>query len=319
MNKKQIAVIGAGINGLATALKLLQEKYSVTIFAQETTPHTWSDIAPALCIPYHALPFDLVTKCININYKWCQQLQKLPETGIKLLDYYQYHPTTDIESCWMQEVGYDYTKLSSHELPNPYKLGLKSKIYRMDASLLLPYLQKQIIKAGGRIIKKYIHHIEDPILANFPIIINCTGANTTQFIKDPQAFPIKGQRIIIEKIAGLNKIQLAILDDQHYVAIVPRENDCWLGGTAIENDWDARASAQITDNILAKASAIIPQIRTKQILDVGVGFRTGRNRIRIEKQTLANNRLLIHNYGQGGSAFALAWGCAAMVLQHIES
>ncbi len=41
----KVAVIGAGVIGLTTALKLLENKYNVTVYASELSPFTTSDLS----------------------------------------------------------------------------------------------------------------------------------------------------------------------------------------------------------------------------------------------------------------------------------
>ena len=51
-----------------------------------------------------------------------------------------------------------------------------------------------------------------------------------------------------------------------------------------------------------------------------VGYRFGRNPIRIEKgnELKDKNKLLIHNYGHGGAGYTLSWGSAYEVLKIVE-
>ena len=41
-----------------------------------------------------------------------------------------------------------------------------------------------------------------------------------------------------------------------------------------------------------------------------VGFRPARSEVRLEADRLGDGRLLVHDYGHGGSGFTLSWGCA---------
>jgi D-amino-acid oxidase len=37
--------------------------------------------------------------------------------------------------------------------------------------------------------------------------------------------------------------------------------------------------------------------------------------VRVEREKLRDGRIVIHNYGHGGSGFTLSWGCAGKVFE----
>jgi D-amino-acid oxidase len=45
-----------------------------------------------------------------------------------------------------------------------------------------------------------------------------------------------------------------------------------------------------------------------------VGLRPGRAEVRLEKE-LISGKVIIHNYGHGGSGVTLSWGCAEEVVE----
>ena len=47
-----------------------------------------------------------------------------------------------------------------------------------------------------------------------------------------------------------------------------------------------------------------------RILSHGVGLRPGRPAVRLEAERPASGKLLVHDYGHGGSGVTLSWGCA---------
>jgi D-amino-acid oxidase len=184
-------------------------------------------------------------------------------------------------------------------------------LYRLDSTLILPYLVGKIKEQGGRILRHYVPSLHDQSLHNYSIIVNCTGAANYPFTHDTEAFPLSGHYLLLEKIKGINTIHLSILDDDHYLAIVPRVHDIWLGGTAI-GGWDSQMNHLLLQEIYEQCSKIEPRLSKSRILKTGIGFRSGRSKIRVEKE-LFEDKIVIHNYGQGGSGFSLCWGCAEEV------
>jgi len=52
-----------------------------------------------------------------------------------------------------------------------------------------------------------------------------------------------------------------------------------------------------------------------RVLAARVGLRPfRRSGVRLERDQLPDGRIVIHNYGHGGSGFTLSWGCAREVV-----
>lgn len=64
MHRPQVAVVGAGVVGLSTALCLSQlgPPCTVTVVADKVTPHTTSDVAAGMLIP-HTYPGERDSAC----------------------------------------------------------------------------------------------------------------------------------------------------------------------------------------------------------------------------------------------------------------
>ena len=60
---------------------------------------------------------------------------------------------------------------------------------------------------------------------------------------------------------------------------------------------------------------LFPAIRDAPIEKVWVGLRPGRTPLRLESEVRAG-KLVIHNYGHGGSGITLAMGCAEDVVRN---
>lgn len=318
MKTKKIAVIGAGINGLACGVTLLEAGYSVEIFANNFTPNTTSSVAGALWMQFKALPWNAVSRWLKHSFETYQILEKDPASGVNVLPYKEYYPTRVEQPCWLADANHPYQPIPLENIPSNYKSGFAANIHRLDSTLLLPYLQNKFTELGGKFHQRYFTNLHS-VESEHPIIINCTGTGADGLEKDTSAYPIRGQCLITEKVPGLNTIYLCFLNDENYVAIVPRKNDCWLGGTAHPKNWDAKIHQETTRFILEQAAILVPAIEKVKLLDVKIGFRSGRESVRLEKEILADGRIVIHNYGHGGSGFALSFGCAQDVVLMLNS
>ncbi|KAK7219722.1 hypothetical protein V2G26_007725 [Clonostachys chloroleuca] len=86
-----------------------------------------------------------------------------------------------------------------------------------------------------------------------------------------------------------------------------------LGGCREKYNWDAEADMEFAEVIKRRCCALVPQLgkpKDLKIIKHGVGFRPGREGgARIAPETI-NGRLVIHNYGAGGTGFQAGWGMA---------
>jgi D-amino-acid oxidase len=94
----------------------------------------------------------------------------------------------------------------------------------------------------------------------------------------------------------------------------PRTNDCILGGTLDEGQWDTAVDPVAGAAIIERCCDLVPALRGARVLEHVVGLRPGRATIRLEEdEPIGSGVRLLHNYGHGGAGITLSWGCAAAV------
>ncbi|MFQ5459271.1 MAG: FAD-dependent oxidoreductase, partial [Anaerolineae bacterium] len=54
--QRSVTVVGAGVIGLTTALRLAEAGYRVQVVAREISPNTTSDVAAGVWLPFHVGP-----------------------------------------------------------------------------------------------------------------------------------------------------------------------------------------------------------------------------------------------------------------------
>jgi D-amino-acid oxidase len=86
----------------------------------------------------------------------------------------------------------------------------------------------------------------------------------------------------------------------------------WAPGTG------ARTLPVATD-ILARASALVPELAGAAVLGHRVGLRPARERVRLEVERRAEGAPVVHCYGHGGAGVTLSWGCADEVASLVTS
>jgi len=302
-------VLGCGISGLTTATVLQEEGYQVTIWAKDLPPHTTSDVAAAIWYPYKAYPEEKVQLWGKRTYQVLCELTKESKSGVSLLHGWKYFHRP-MGFPWWKPFAKDFTRHSRDKLSGDHLAAYEFSTPVADTSIYLPYLMRRFTEAGGTIQQKTIQSLAEP-LEQAPYIVNCTGLGSSDLVKDHLLFPIRGQIVRTEPIA--EQFYLQTDHPKGLIYVIPRTNDCILGGTSEPENTSLSLNKKTSQEIIDRCALLAPNIKNGKILSEAVGLRPGRKAIRLEVE---GN--VIHNYGHGGSGVTLSWGCAEEVLRLIK-
>ena len=305
---RHIAIIGAGVSGLSTALELLREGHDVTVYAREVTPNTTSDIAAAIWMPYKVEPQEEALKWALTTLEELKKIaRESPEAGIVFKEHTELSDIPVSRPPWMEY-------LDACPVPDYVAGKYKNHSYTVmvpviDTQKYMPYLHQCLERAGGVLIIEEIHNMDD-LLEVRDIVINCTGLGARVLAQDEAVYPIRGQVLSIKKIPGFDRSMVRPNELAH---IITRTEDCLVGGTAEEGNWELSPDVATTATIRAKLFEILPSLREEdvEVLAEKVGLRPGRSTVRLEADP--NNECIFHNYGHGGAGFTVSWGCAKQV------
>ncbi|XP_026727635.1 D-amino-acid oxidase [Trichoplusia ni] len=321
----KIAVVGAGINGLACAVKI-KEKYrdfEVVIISSEFTPNTTGDGSGGLWYPYLTgdNPHNLLEKWSGETYRFLHKLWKSGGHNICLMPMYNLYREKERfkRPAWCNTV-YGYQELNSKQLE--YFSNLYSARYTAGQTFIsfissppkmLAYLQERFVKGNGQLLRAKVTSLEDPLLQEYDVVVNCTGIQARFIVPDEKVRPYRGQIVKVKAPWVLH----TIIDEDGSNYIIPNAATVVLGGT-YQNDFNRQIDPKDTDFILNGCQRILPGLKDAEIVNVWVGLRPGRNAIRLEPE-VRNGKLFIHNYGHGGGGLTLFWGCGDEVLQILET
>jgi len=315
-----VLVIGSGIIGLSTTITLVQKGYKVTIWAKDIPPNTTSNKAAAVWFPFLAFPVDKVTKWSSETMQHYKTVAVAnSSSGVILRKTVQvFRNTQENLPPWKDSVP--VRRATKEELGHggTYVDGFTIEGVVADTDVYLEYLVNEVKSLGVDIIIKEVKHIQEA-LDKFDFIINCTGLGSRELLNDHSLFPTRGQTIIIKN----KQEMLDVYSDDNSAAelayIVPRTHTTVLGGTAQENDWNVQPSDDDTNRILKNCRTLSPHFNDVEIVQVKVGLRPTRPSIRLEPELFQEGKkVVIHNYGHGGSGFTVCWGCANEVAEILE-
>ena len=306
----KITVVGAGVIGLSCALRLCEAGHDVHVVARDFSPNTTSNVAAAVWFPYLAYPFDLVTRWGKITFDECVRLAADPASGIIMREVYDLREAV-IAAPWWHDAVPHVGHAMAEELPPQYPDGFVISAPVIEMDRYLPYLHQRVLALGATFEQRELHSFDE---LDADILVNCSGLGARELAHDDAVFPIRGQIIRTTRM-NIEKVWIDDAEISHGPVsyIIPRSDDCVLGGVAEEHNWSLDVDPAIATAIFARCCGLEPRLQTAEILQHRVGLRPGRATIRLERETV-NGQTIIHNYGHGGAGVTLSWGCAADVV-----
>jgi D-amino-acid oxidase len=321
--QKNLAIIGAGVSGLTSAIVLAEQGYRTAILAGETGQRTTSAAAGAIWYPYDAGPSANLLEWALETYHVLGQLSAGAGSGVSMIELRTFARGDEIEiPDWATTLG--ARRLKELELdpslhPRAHQSahfasGFSLKVPLTDTSVYLDYLTARLAAAGGVVrAGAFLQSLEE-VSRDFDLIIHCAGIGARELALDFDLEPHRGQVALIPKI-GLP--YAVVCDDPPLMYAIPRANDCLLGGTNDLNDCREPNPAE-TELILAECMAVLG-LDKPRVLRERVGLRPFRKSgVRVEAGKLRDGRTVVHNYGHGGSGFTLSWGCAREVVRLVD-
>ena len=308
-------VIGCGVIGLSTAIRLQEAGLGVEICTADPPEESTSIVAAATWYPYRAYPEDKVLGWGSQTYKVFEDLSDDPQSGVRMREGIEISRDTLSDPWWGSAVRW-IRRCAGDDLPPAYRDGYIFSQPVIEMPVYLHYLLERFTVAGGRVERAVVSSLEEAARTS-QLVVNCTGLGARELVGDHQMTPIRGQ-IVRVRNPGLDRCVLDENNPEGLTYIVPRSDDCVLGGTAEEGEWDTEPKPEVATEILRRCAALEERLSSVQVLEHKVGLRPGRPTIRLETELLPGDRLCIHNYGHGGAGVTLSWGCAEEVLELIR-
>jgi D-amino-acid oxidase len=304
-------VVGSGISGLTTAISLLEAGHDVRIVAAEPSSATTSAVAAAVWFPTHVAPWERVSGWGAHTFEVLAEQAAARVPGVLMRESLGLYRTPPGEPAWTAAVG-SVRAAEADELPHGYEYGLRFAVPLAEMPRYLPWLVSRVHALGGQITPRVLRSLDD-VGVGTDVVVNCTGLGARDLVGDESVYPVRGQ-IVRVRNPGLT---MSVRDEEHpggRAYVHPRTEDCILGGTLDENQWDTTPDPAVGAAILARCTDVVPALRDAEVLEHVVGLRPGRPTVRLEEgERLRSGARVVHNYGHGGSGITLCWGCARQV------
>jgi D-amino-acid oxidase len=206
---RRAAVLGCGAVGLAAARQLQRRGFEVTIYTAAVPPDTTSNMSLAGFTPTSAVvALDGRTPAWDAQFKEVveiayRQLQLLVgrEYGVSWL--YNYSPIDDLRiasgtNTLMPahlEGQREVLEPGAHPLPTKY--AARRSELRIEPSIYLDAMLRDVAQFGGRIVIRKFADRRDLLSLDEPVIVNCTGLGARELFGDQELIPLKGQLTVL--------------------------------------------------------------------------------------------------------------------------
>ena len=329
--RPRIAVVGAGVIGLSTAVCLAEtfgQQLDVIVIANQFSPNITSDQAGAIFTigviysqessqryeEFEAKHAPATFRHLNFVH----ETYGAEVTGVHFLPmYFSYEKGTSVPAIPIkQEVFPDYTiyRSDAHKilsLPSQSTEDLVAvesfKTFLVNPTKYLAWLTDQFRSKGGLIVHHEIGSFQE--LENYDLIMNCTGLGARHLVGDSSVYPVRGQ-VVIVRAPQVKECYFKVGPTSKQYIFPQGDGTVLLGGTTDEYEWSTTINPNTERDIIERCAAIHPALKDAEVVGGWVGLRPARDPIRLEVEGHSVGPAVVHNYGHGGNGFVLGWGSA---------
>ena len=322
-------VIGAGVIGLTTAIRLAQAGMPVEIVAKDSPLQTVSAKAAAFWTPFHV--DGARDSWARRSLEEFQRLATDRTTGIREIEGVEYFESkanmqTWLDRSWWRHIpSVHYNVLSGSELPRGFVRGVGFTVPVIHMTHYLRWLIRQVRKLGVKISHENVKNIND-LATRCGLVVNATGIEAHSLVKDNRMYGLRGQVVCIKPLRSIRRLVFCTTgryEHEQPLYIVPRGSDVLLGGTADEVPANhvPVLDPDVTRGIIERCSLAQPELARLQpedILEEKIGVRPCRKEsLRLESDT-SWNVPVVHAYGHGGAGVTYSWGTADEVVRLVD-
>lgn len=326
--RSRVAVIGAGIMGLPTAVLLTEAHYKpeVTLIAENFSPDITSDVAGAVVLPLDGPLGSRDPRRQRWNKQTFDYLHDLfasplaSKLEISLVQMYEMFEE-EREEPWWKDYVFGFRNVGKNELevlrlPTDKSCWTFTTMTIACHSYLLWQLE-QFKASGGKVIQKKVNSLQK-IDGDYDVIVNCTGLGSKELVNDELMNPVRGQCMLVK--APWIKHVFAYEGHDSLTYVIPRNDVVVIGGTVGIGEWSEEVDPEVSKRIMERCCRFLPGLTTAKVVKEMVRLRPARSSVRLEiDEALTRHSTVVHNYGHGGQGITFFRGCVLETVKLVDS
>jgi len=299
-------VVGAGVSGLTTAVRLTEVGLHVRVRATQVSLKSSSAAAGAIWDPIYA-SHPSVPIWSRRTYDAFVRMVSEDRPEVRLVDGIEASRAAMPSPAWAHQLP-GFRDCDPGELPPGFASGWRYTAPIIDMHPYLRRLEERFTEGGGEIRRGSVADLAD-CFAEADIVINCSGAGARELVPDLSVQPVRGQLVAVVN-PGVTEFFAEHTDELGEMTyLLPQGDVLLLGGSAEKGESAMVPDLDIAAGIIQRCSRVVPAIAEAKVLGHRTGIRPQRPSIRLEHEDLGG-RHIVHNYGHSGAGVSLSWGCA---------
>lgn len=313
----QVVVVGAGVSGLTSAIRLAEAGWPVRVWAAAPPLETTSAVAGAVWAPPR--PAERAAQTLGWtehSLGMFRELAEDPGTGVRMAPALAVgdFAAGDAASTAAGLIP-DLRPAEPPDVPKGLGAGFRATLPMIDMPHYLGYLTRRLAAAGCDIEVRRVRSLVEAADAA-PIVVNCSGLGAAALAGDDTVRPLFGQHLVLTN-PGLRQLFLDTSLGPEWTCFFPHPQRVVCGGISIPDRWDTTPDPEVSDRILQRCRRIEPRLAESEVIETITGLRPDRPSVRVEAEPLGR-AVCVHNYGHGGNGVTLSWGCARDVVRLVE-
>ncbi|BBZ52455.1 FAD-binding oxidoreductase [Mycobacterium heidelbergense] len=309
---QQIVVVGAGVSGLTSAIRLAEAGWPVRVWAAAMPRQTTSAVAGAVWAPPRPAERAATTLgWTEHSLRVFRDLANDPGTGVRMAPALIVGEFIEATSPATGLVP-DLRPADPADVPEGYGTGFRATLPMIDMPRYLAYLTRRLAAAGCPIEERPVRSLAEAA-DTAPIVVNCAGLAAGALAGDDTVRPLFGQHVVLTN-PGLRQLFLEINAGPEWTCYFPHPERVVCGGISIPGRWDTTPDPEVSDRILRRCRLVEPRLGEADVIETITGLRPDRPSVRVEVEPLGRARC-VHNYGHSSNGVTLSWGCARDVVR----
>lgn len=257
-SSKTVAVLGAGVVGLATAYDLLERGYEVHIYSEKWNPDLTSNVAAGSWTPA-SLPSDMSLEKKQLHQRLLEIAEKRflkstgsdPEfAGVRLMSYYVLTPS----NSQGVKITNPAEEVIVHFDNGTIKNGRKISRVGLDGKLFMEDLYSKVKSKGAILQQKHFESIEELLNLKESVIVNCMSMGSRELFNDQEFAPVRGQIVHFKPAENMDYLLYQNTPDKNYfVLIYPWKDRMILGGVYEHGEEELVINQEAIDKMIENA------------------------------------------------------------------